>query len=303
MDPLASTNLTLTCLPDEILYHILSFLAIPDLLQCSRACRHLHSLATDPFLHHERLQWASHNLERKLRCRTTRAAISPPNAWIWLNKTNVLSRSISKSLIRIRLAHSLEHRPSQRDLVARAILPHCAILVSPALVQSQQAVVKHKLKDNLCRKLEGRPSMSSLASLNIIPEEYAKKIVSPALVETRRRVIKESLKDGLRAWVEDRGLKAQQRKAVELDEMEKTTVKALVRRITARKLAVELEQQADAASVERRRAQARWGRALEAQRLKDERRADGIGGGAHPTRAHVLGLKRFWEGVIRTATS
>jgi len=145
--------------------------------------------------------------------------------------------------------------------------------------------------------------MASLASLNIIPEEYAQKIVSPALVDTRRRVIKETLKDGLRAWVESRGLKAQQRKAIELDDEEKTTVKALVRRITARKLAMELDEQADAISMEKRRARARWGRALDAQRYKDERRVDGTGGCAHPTRAHVLGLKRFWESVIRTAAS
>ncbi|KAK5085877.1 hypothetical protein LTR05_005166 [Lithohypha guttulata] len=145
--------------------------------------------------------------------------------------------------------------------------------------------------------------MSSLVSLNIIPEEFAKQSVSPALIETRRRVIKESLKDLLRAWVENRGLKAQQRKALELDETERSTVKMLVRRLTARKLAEELEGKADAVSMEKKRAQARWGRALEAQAIEEERRAKSQSGAcAHPTRAKVSQLKRFWEGALRTAS-
>lgn len=294
----------LTHLPEEILLLILSFLHVPDLLQCTRVCHLLRSLATDPILHSERLQWASHNLRRELQARRSRASISPPNAWIWLSRTYMLSRSIGKSLIKIRLSHNLQHRPSTRDLVARAILPSCATLVSPILVQSQRAVQKGRLKATLCRKLERRPSMNSLVSSNIIPEECARRTISPVLVETRRRVIKESLKDGLRAWVENRGLKAQQQRIAELNDTERTTVKALVRRLTARKLAAELENKVDSASLEKRRAQARWGRALETQRLKDERKSMNPGADClHPTRARVLGLKRYWEGVIRTATT
>ena len=133
-----------------------------------------------------------------------------------------------------------------------------------------------------------------------MPEECGK--IAPGLVDARRRVIKESLKDGLRAWVDTRGLKAQQRKALELDDTERRTVKALVRRLAARKLAEELETQADAVSMEKRRAQARWGQALERQKLKDQRREFSQGTCTHPTRAHVSGLKRFWETVIRTAS-
>lgn len=290
-----NSNFIFVNLPDEILHHVLSFLAVPDLLSCSRTCHHLRMLANDPVLHQERLQWASHNLERELKRRTTRSAISPPNAWIWLSKTNILSRAISRSLIKIRLSHSMEHRPSTDYLVAKAILPHCATTVSPALVQSQQAIAKHKLKHALSRRLERRPSITSLASMNILPEEYAKKTVCPALIETRRKVIKESLKDGLREWVQSCGLIAQQKKALELDEHEKMTVKALVRKITARKLAMEMEEQTDRRSLQRKNRQARWGKALEIQKLKEISRREELRGCAHPTRARVLGLKRFWE--------
>jgi len=290
---------SMTNLPDEVLLHVLSFLAVDDLLHCSRTCHLLRYLAADPILHYNRLRWASANLQLELSRRKTRASISPPTAWIWLSKTNVLSRSISRSLIRIRLCHNLERRLSTKDLVARAILPVYSSHVSPLLVKSQQSVYKNRLKDELSRKLERRPSVNSLVSLNILPEECSK--IAPGLVDARRRVIKESLKDGLRAWVDTRGLKAQQRKALELDDTERT-VKALVRRLAARKLAEELETQADAVSMEKRRAQARWGQALERQKLKDQRREFSQGTCTHPTRAHVSGLKRFWETVIRTAS-
>lgn len=290
-------------LPDEVLLIILSFLPVPDLLQCSRACHLLYFLAADPILHRDRLANAAVSLRKELSRRKTRAAISPPNAWIWLSKTNVLSRSISRSLIKIRLSHNLTTRPAIRDLVTRSVLPAYALNVSPILIQSQRAVYKHHLRDGLVRKLERRPGMKSLVSMNIIPEECARRSISPAIIETRRRVIKENLKDGLRAWVENRGLKAQQKRAIELDETERRTVKMLVRRLTARKLAEQLESPADAISLEMKKAQARWGRAREAQKLKDESRLSGLAGGfAHPTRAHVLGLKRFWEGVIGTTT-
>lgn len=291
----------LTDLPDEVLLTILSLLAIPDLLQCSRTCRILRELAVDPVLHHARRKWASANLQLELARRKTRSSISPPNAWIWLSKTNVLSRSISKSLVRIRLCHSLEQRPSVKDLVRKAIMPSDALHVSPILVQIQRDVRKSQLKDGLSKKLERRPSMSSLVSMNILPEECARRTISPALINARRRVIKENLKDGLRAWVQSRGLKAQKTRAIELDQTERTTVKALVRRLTARRLADELEHRADAISMEKKRALARWGRALETQRLQEERRATGQNesGCAHPTRAHVARLRRFWEGSIR----
>jgi hypothetical protein len=135
-----------------------------------------------------------------------------------------------------------------------------------------------------------------------MPEECARQAVSPAIVATRRRVIRESLKDGLRAWVEARGLQAQKRKADEWDALERITVKNLVRRYAAKKLAQELEDKIDPLSLEKRRAQARWGREVEIAKRNEEKRATGTAGAcAQPTRAHVLGLKRFWESAIRNA--
>ncbi|EXJ89245.1 hypothetical protein A1O3_02311 [Capronia epimyces CBS 606.96] len=295
----------LDALPAEVLLRVFSFLEVPDLLQVSRTCHALRDIACDPLLHLERLHDASHTLSITLARRPRKSSISPPNSWIWLSKTNVLSRQISKSLVRIRLSHSLEHRPSPRQLVERAILPSSCTgywsPVSPALIQSQQAIQRRRLMDGLGRKLERRPSMHSLVSLNILPEECARRSVSPAIVATRRKVIRESLKDGLRAWVEGRAIQAQKRKADEAEASEKITVKTLVRRFGARKLLQEMAENVDSVSLEKRKAQARWGREVELARKDEEKRAASTGACAHPTRAHVLGLRKFWEGVIRAA--
>ncbi|KIW16225.1 hypothetical protein PV08_06276 [Exophiala spinifera] len=296
---------SLNHLPPEVLLCILSFLDVPDLLQLSRTCHVLRDIACDPLLHLERIHHASHTLSVALARRPLKSSISPPNSWIWLSKTNVLSRQISKSLVRIRLSHNLEHRPSPHDLVERSILPSTCTtyssLVSPALIQSRQAVERRRLMDGLGRKLERRPSMNSLISLNIMPEECARRNVSPAIVATRRKVIREGLKDGLRAWLEGRGLQAQKRKADELEAAEGNTVKTLVRRFAARKLALERAEKIDPVSLEKRRAQARWGREAEIAREAEAKREMADSGCTHPTRAHVLGLKKFWEGVIRAA--
>lgn len=285
-------------LPEETLLLLLSFLDVADLLNLSRTCQLFRQLATDPILHHERLIVARHALTYRLQSRKKRAEIGPPIAWIWLSRVHVQSRAISRSLAKIHLSHRLDSRPSLQDLVQRSIMPEYTVHISPALVQPQRAMYKNTLKNGLCRKLRRRPSVNSLVSLNIIPEEFTKQIISPALIETRRRVIKESLKDGLRGWIENRGLKAQQRRALELDETERSTVKMLVRRLTARKLAGELERRADLASMEKKKAQARWGRALELQKIKEGRLEMSQ---IHPTRAHVSQLRCFWEGVVRTA--
>ena len=303
-------GLSLNSLPPEILLRILFFLEVPDLLQLSRTNHTLRDVACDPLLHLERLHHASYTVSILLARRPPKSAISPPNSWIWLSRTNVLSRQISKSLIRIRLSHNLEHRPSPFDLVQRSILPSVCTTysshVSPVLIQSQQAVERHRLKDGLGKKLERRPSMSSLVSLNILPEECARRSVSPAIVATRRRVIRESLKDGLRAWVEGRGIQAQKRKADEMEAAERITVKSLVRRFAARKVAQDMAKQEpvhhlDPVTLEKRRAQARWGREVEVAKMDAERRTAAHGTCEQPTRAKVLGMKKFWEGVIRAA--
>jgi len=110
--------------------------------------------------------------------------------------------------------------------------------------------------------------------------------------------MKERLKDGLRAWVEGRAVAAQKKKADELDSTEEHSVKALVRRFAAKKLASDLDQQFDPVALEKRKAQERWGRQAQAAKHKEKNKN---GACAQPTRAHVLGLRRFWEGVIRAA--
>ncbi len=299
-----SATISLAGLPHEVSLCILSYLDVNELHHVARTCHTLHDLACDPLLHLERLHRVPGALSRALEHRPSRTSISPPNAWIWLSKTNVLSRKISKSLIRIRLSHNLEHRPHPHDLVARSILPPTCTtyssLVSPALIQSQQAVERAQKAQKLGRKLERRPSVASLVSLNIMPEECARRTISPAIFATRRRIIRENLKTGLRAWVDGRGIQAQKRKADEMESTERSTVRNLTKRFAA-KITEQQESRRDPIVLEKKRAQAKWGREVEMARRKEERRASSSGGCAQPTRAHVLGLKRFWEDAIRAA--
>ena len=294
-------------LPAEVVLHILSFLSISDLHSLTRTSRLLRQLSCDPILHMQRLYLASQILSTSLPHRPSIDTLRPPQAWIFLSRTHVLARTVSRSLISVRLNHNLSRRPPADSLVERAILPReCTSYsspISPALIQSRQAVSKERLKLGLGKKLERRPSLTSLVSLNILPEECATRSISPGLVAARRRVIRESLKDGLRAWVEGRAVQAQKRKADEVDATEKTTVKGLVRRYTARRVAAAgQDDRLDATTLEKKGAQARWGREADLARKRErEERRRATGACSQPTRANVLGLKRFWEGVIRTA--
>lgn len=115
------------------------------------------------------------------------------------------------------------------------------------------------------------------------------------LVEARRRVMRERLKDGLRRWVQGRGVEAQRERS-EDPEVQGVSVRAVVRRLQARRGERDgggfTPTTTDSVAVEKKRAQRAWG--AEAERERERARNQ-------PTRAHVLGLKRFWEGVIRTA--
>ena len=143
------------------------------------------------------------------------------------------------------------------------------------------------------RKLEKRPSVGSLVQRCILPEECRPGLVSPVLVEARRRVMRERLKDGLSRWIQGRGVEAQ--KEMSDEAAEGVSVRALVRRLQARRERVERrEREVDSVAVEKKRAQRAWG--AEAEKERERARNQ-------PTRAHVLGLKRFWEGVIRTAAA
>jgi hypothetical protein len=93
------------------------------------------------------------------------------------------------------------------------------------------------------------------------------------LISTKRRIEKEKVKDVLRGWVEEWRRKGS--RAVESVEEGRLEVRVLVRRF------------AREGQAERGREERRWG----GQREKGEREM--------PTRAKVLGLRRFWEKVGR----
>lgn len=297
----------LEALPVEVILYILSFLSINDLHSLTLTSHLLRRLSCDPILHLQRLHVASQALSLSLRRRPSLDSIRPPRAWIFLSRTHVLARTVSRSLVSVRLNHNLSRRPPVGSLVDRAILPReCTSYsspISPVLIQSHQAISRERLKAGLGRKLERRPSLTSLVSLNILPEECATRSISPGLVATRRKVIRECLKDGLRAWVEGRAVLAQKRKADEVDAAEKTTVKGLVRRYSAHRVAADAQvNRLDTVALEKKKAQARWGREADLARKRErEERRRASGACSQPTRAKVLGLKRFWEGVIRAA--
>lgn len=146
----------------------------------------------------------------------------------------------------------------------------------------------------------------SLVQLNILPEECAprkgRSAIAPGLVERRRSVIRERLKDGLRVWVEKRAVLMQRRRKAEVDS-EIVGVRGLVRRFSS---ATQDERGiADCAvTMEKKKAHAKWGRELERAKTREKMRSLGAtedGCCSQPTRAHVLGLRRFWEGVIKAA--
>lgn len=157
--------------------------------------------------------------------------------------------------------------------------------------------------------------MASLVELNILPEECARKggnVIAPGLVQRRRRVIRESLKDGLRVWVERRAVLVRRRKEEAEGEKERLGVKELIKTFTRRVLEEQepLPEERRAGgriAGQRKKAPPRWGREDDVARKWEDRRRGpagvqgGDGGCSQPTRAHVLGLKRFWEGVIKAA--
>lgn len=97
--------------------------------------------------------------------------------------------------------------------------------------------------------------------------------LAPSLVETKRKIEKERVKDVLRHWVEEwrrRGWESRE----EVGSEQKPDVRRIARRFG----------NANRGDVER---QSRWGRAAGENRRE------------MPTRAKVLGLRRFWEKIGR----
>jgi hypothetical protein len=140
---------------------------------------------------------------------------------------------------------------------------------------------RNLIKIKLNRKLLGRPSAETLVEKGVLPSEcYAKGkgALAPSLVEVKRRIERERVKDVLRGWVEEwrrRGCESME--TVGMDQ--KPDVRRIARRF-ARNGNVNVN------AMERER-QSRWGRAAGQERRE------------LPTRAKVLGLRRFWEKVGR----
>ena len=281
--------ITLTNLPREIILLILSHLSVADLLQCSRICHTMRSLCFDPVLHKGRRQRAIFNLQLELSRRKTRAEISPPMRWVYLTNTFVLSRSIDRSLVKIRLSHNLGKRPRVEELVTRSIFPSWYAVVSPSLIPAQRELHRCKIRIELSHKLNQRPDLQELVQLNILPGECLNGTISSRLIATRRRVLKETLKDGLRSWIE-RGIKARQDQGIE--EEQSHHVKSVVRWLTARCLALQLEMRFDRSAMQIKNSQSRYGRALQHKITREKQDFRGV---SAPARANVLALTRFWE--------
>lgn len=338
----------LLSLPTELLQEVLLYLDVPDLLSLTRVSHSLRSLLLSPptpsTLFHSRLLNASATLSHSLPDRPSLSSLSPPNATIYLTRTHLIARHISRSLISIRLSRSLNRRPTAWDLVSRCILPQeCAhglfaSSVSPSLIQTRRSLTRSSLKDKLGRKLERRPSVDSLVSLNILPEECSRGGVAPGLVDARRKVVKERLKDGLRAWVERRARIAANKRtrldsltidedSPERDAQGRLSVKLLVRKFarwgqtdervflveSGRVRSVSFVKGATYGSASGRCAcdshaklarKRRWERPrhmIPSSIPINERRGGNQGCLVQPTRAHVLGLRRFWESVAKAS--
>jgi len=149
---------------------------------------------------------------------------------------------------------------------------------------------RNLIKIKLNRQLLARPSAESLVQWGVLPGEcygyakgrdgYGMRTVAPALVEMKRRVERERVKDLLRGWVEEWRRRGCEKAIV----MREAAEAAGQQRPDVRRMAKHFARDG-------REQQTRWG-AMAKQR-----------GVEAPTRAKVLGLRRFWERIGREGTS
>ncbi|RDW75241.1 hypothetical protein BP6252_06383 [Coleophoma cylindrospora] len=166
------------------------------------------------------------------------------------------------------LSHSLSVRPSLAELM------HQRIFVTRTSLAAR-ALGRNLIKIKLNRALPLRPSASTLVEKGVLPREAT--YLAPSLIETKRRVERERVKDVLRHWVEEWRRKG--------DEMganvgERPDVRRMARRFTK-----------GSGNGGGGPGDARWG-SLRRGETKEM-----------PTRAKVLGLRRFWEKVGREGVS
>ncbi|KAI9706621.1 MAG: hypothetical protein M1836_003630 [Candelina mexicana] len=181
------------------------------------------------------------------------------------------------------LAYSLPQRPPLSSL-----LPPISSIYLSSVHFRARTLSRSFISIKLNRSLSQRPSASSLITSNILPEECCRQDsrtgqiiwgggVAPGIIGVKRKIEKEQLKDGLRVWIARRA-DAVEKRLHSGQEREKPSVRSLVQRFARRAGGKERE--------------GRWGKGVLERRKKAN----------EPTRAHVLGLKRFWEGVGRSGS-
>jgi len=162
-------------------------------------------------------------------------------------------------------------RPSLAELMAHRIYITRTTLAARNLGRN---LIKIKLNKQLLK----RPSAEELVELGVLPRECYSRgrdggWLAPSLVETKRRVERERVKDVLRHWVEEWRRKGSE--SVRDGEVEqKPDVRRIARRFARERDGKDLP---------------KWGRRIDVKEA--------------PTRAKVLGLRRFWEKVGREGVS
>jgi hypothetical protein len=172
------------------------------------------------------------------------------------------------------LNHYIPCRPSLTSLM------HQHIYITRTTLAARN-LGRNLIKIKLNRKLLGRPSAETLVEKGVLPSEcYIKGkggYLAPSLVETKRRVEKERVKDVLRHWVEEWRRKGWE-SMEEMSGEQKPDVRLIARRFA---------RSGSANGGPDKERESRWGR------FAGENRRE------MPTRAKVLGLRRFWEKVGR----
>ncbi|PSS18544.1 hypothetical protein M430DRAFT_58691 [Amorphotheca resinae ATCC 22711] len=190
----------------------------------------------------------------------------------------------------VNLTHYLPIRPPLSELMGQRIYITRTSLAARSLSHN---LIRIKLN----RQLSRRPSAESLVGRGVLPVECfghlnasvntpggAKREpgvrgyigLAPSLIETKRRVERERVKDKLRGWVEEWRRRWERRAG---EEHAKPDVRRMARRFAR-----------DGNAKGEGEREPRWGRA--AGREREE-----------PTRAKVLGLRRFWETVGKEGTA
>ncbi|KAF5025765.1 hypothetical protein F66182_2098 [Fusarium sp. NRRL 66182] len=174
---------SLEVLPNEVLFHIMGFLDISDLLSTSRTSHLLRDISRDPVLHHYRLRQVRSDLSSLLWSRSRPSLADLIARSIFMTHTTIVSRRLARSLVSIRLSRRLAARPSAASLVERSVLPKecvpgmASVHVAPAIVAKKKAIEKERVKDGLRQWIASR----------------------------WRREVRER-QDGVRRWEESRGV-------------------------------------------------------------------------------------------------